>query len=232
MPRHHGGARPPRGIPQSGLVPGITEWEYYFHGKGCCLTHRGSGQTIDVDFFGPTGEYFDFFFYLRYLQSLQDPEPPERVSSPCIAPRADRLAVRELLGAGMSPRSKKLVPVPPRRAGARPRRGHRRLLPVVGAGGPEGLARGPHRRLAIRPRRGPAHGRRGPHRTDGGPGRGVPGLASRELLAHWSDEDRRGTCCWPSMTSTPRPWAGNWGRALEGPIGGTTSRPSRSSGAG
>src|SRR4051812_29391440 len=30
----------PEGLSQSGLVPGLPEWEYSFHGKGCCLTHR------------------------------------------------------------------------------------------------------------------------------------------------------------------------------------------------
>src|SRR5262245_53036598 len=26
-------------VPQRGPVPGLPEWEYYFHGRGCCLTH-------------------------------------------------------------------------------------------------------------------------------------------------------------------------------------------------
>src|SRR4051812_3923281 len=32
---HMGALGHPEGQPQSGLVPGLTEWEYYFHGKGC-----------------------------------------------------------------------------------------------------------------------------------------------------------------------------------------------------
>ncbi len=67
----------PSNRPPEGLVPGLTEWEYHFHGRGCCLTHRGTGERIDVDFFGPTGEFFDPFFYLNYLKSLHDPEAPE-----------------------------------------------------------------------------------------------------------------------------------------------------------
>jgi hypothetical protein len=35
---------------QSGTVPGMPEWEYYFHGRGCCFTHKVEGDAIDVDF--------------------------------------------------------------------------------------------------------------------------------------------------------------------------------------
>lgn len=93
-------AHPPD-VPQGGLVPGLTEWDYYFHGRGCCLTHRGTGEAIDVDFFGPTGEYFDFFFYLQYLKSLRDPEPPEaRLMALHPSREPIRLAVAALLEAG------------------------------------------------------------------------------------------------------------------------------------
>jgi len=67
----------PQEIPQSGLVPGLPEWEYYFHGRGCCLTHRVTGESIDVDFYGDSSEYFDLWFYVNYLRSLKQPEPPE-----------------------------------------------------------------------------------------------------------------------------------------------------------
>jgi hypothetical protein len=67
----------PQEIPRSGLVPGMTDWEYYFHGIGCCLTRRSNGEAIDVDFFGGSAEYFDFFFYRNFLKSLREPEPPE-----------------------------------------------------------------------------------------------------------------------------------------------------------
>jgi hypothetical protein len=68
----------PEDIPQSGLVPGLPKWEYYFHGRGCCLTNRISGEAIDVDFYDDSADYFDLFFYLNYLKSLKDPEPVER----------------------------------------------------------------------------------------------------------------------------------------------------------
>ena len=94
-------AHPPE-IPQQGLVPGLTEWEYYFHGKGCCLTHRGTGEAIDVDFFGPVAEYFDTFFYINYLKSLKQPEPAE-ARLIAIHPSSEplRLAIEELLDDGM-----------------------------------------------------------------------------------------------------------------------------------
>jgi hypothetical protein len=65
-------------IPQRGPVPALSEWEYYFHGKGCCLTHKVNGEEIDVDFFDNSAEYFDLWFYERFLKSLREPEPPER----------------------------------------------------------------------------------------------------------------------------------------------------------
>src|SRR5689334_11990009 len=30
----------PEGVRQSGSVPGLPEWEYYFHGRGCRLSHK------------------------------------------------------------------------------------------------------------------------------------------------------------------------------------------------
>ena len=55
-----------------------------------------------MDFFEPTGEYFDVFFYLRYLQSLRDPEPPEaRLIGLHSSFEPIRLAVGELLEAGI-----------------------------------------------------------------------------------------------------------------------------------
>jgi hypothetical protein len=91
----------PEGVPQSGPVPGMPEWEYYFHGRGCCLTHKVDGDRIDVDFFGDTAEYFDTYFYRNYLESLRRPEPAEvRLRELHPSPRAITLAVAGLLGAG------------------------------------------------------------------------------------------------------------------------------------
>ncbi len=92
----------PEGVPQLGPVPGMPEWEYYFHGRGCCITHKVDGDAIDVDFFGDTAEYFDTYFYKNYLDSLRSPEPPEqrlRELHPSAA-RAVTLAIADLLTAG------------------------------------------------------------------------------------------------------------------------------------
>lgn len=67
----------PEDVSQEGLVPGLNDWEYYFHGCGCMLTSRITGERIDVDFYGETAEGFDVFFYKQWLQSLEEPEPPE-----------------------------------------------------------------------------------------------------------------------------------------------------------
>ncbi len=68
----------PGGVSQSGSVPGMPDWEYYFHGRGCCLTHKVDGDAIDVDFWDKTADYFDTYFYKNYLESLRRPEPPEQ----------------------------------------------------------------------------------------------------------------------------------------------------------
>ena len=73
-----GGLAHSRSFPQHGTVPGMPEWEYYFHGIGCCLTHRDEGDRIDVDFYDKTAEYFDIYFYQNYLDSLRHPELPEQ----------------------------------------------------------------------------------------------------------------------------------------------------------
>src|SRR5262249_52190573 len=90
----------PLDLPQHGLVPGLTDWGYYFHGKGCCLTYRVTGEEIDVDYFERSGEYLDVFFYLRHLRSLRNPEPPEaRLIALHRSFEPVRLAVSELLEA-------------------------------------------------------------------------------------------------------------------------------------
>ena len=68
----------PEGVAQNGPVPGLPEWEYYFHGRGCCFSHKIDGDAIDVDFYDDSADYFDTFFYANYLDSLRRPEPPEQ----------------------------------------------------------------------------------------------------------------------------------------------------------
>jgi hypothetical protein len=89
------------GHPRTGLVPGLTDWEFTFHGRGCRLTHRATGEMIDVDFYEPTGEYIDTCFYIGYLESLRHPEPPEeRLIALCPSLESIRLCVADLTAAG------------------------------------------------------------------------------------------------------------------------------------
>ncbi len=67
----------PDQIPRIGSVPGMPEWEYRFHGIGCCLSHKVSGERIDVDFHRGKADYFDSFFVCNYLKSIRQAEPPE-----------------------------------------------------------------------------------------------------------------------------------------------------------
>jgi hypothetical protein len=88
----------PQDVPQSGSVPGMPEWEYYFHGRGCCLSHKVDGGAIDVDFWDDSAEYFDIFFYKNYLESLRRPEPPEqRLRELHPSARALTIAVNDLI---------------------------------------------------------------------------------------------------------------------------------------
>jgi hypothetical protein len=66
-----------RGIQQQGIVPGLSDWEYWFHGIGCRFTNRIDGRQIDVDWHGGGVEYVDDFFFMGYLQSLSQPGPIE-----------------------------------------------------------------------------------------------------------------------------------------------------------
>lgn len=65
-------------IPQKGLLPDFPAWEYYLHGRGCCLTNRITGESIDVDFYDGMSDWIDDFFYIGFLKSLKNPEPIEK----------------------------------------------------------------------------------------------------------------------------------------------------------
>jgi hypothetical protein len=83
-----------------GIVPGEPLWEYRFHGIGCRLTHRVTGEMIDVDFHGGSAEFFDIFLFCRYLTSLRKPDAPEQrllALHPSVDPV--RLAIHELVQA-------------------------------------------------------------------------------------------------------------------------------------
>jgi hypothetical protein len=68
----------PEQIPGAGIVPGLPDWEYHFHGRGCMLTRRKDGMEIDVDFVDDGAEFIDAYFYRNHLKSLREPEPVER----------------------------------------------------------------------------------------------------------------------------------------------------------
>jgi hypothetical protein len=94
----------PEGVPQSGPVPGLPEWEYYFHGRGCCISHKVNGDAIDVDFWDDSAEYFDTFFYKNYLESLRHPEAPEqRLRELHPSARTITIPIIDLIGAGALP---------------------------------------------------------------------------------------------------------------------------------
>lgn len=65
-------------IPAKGVVPGLTDWEYRFHGCGCALTHRVSGEMIDVDFYDATADWINPSFFVEYMRSLKSPGFAER----------------------------------------------------------------------------------------------------------------------------------------------------------
>jgi hypothetical protein len=52
----------------------LPKWEYFFHGWGCRLTHRVTGETIEAE----TGDAFDFYFWLNSLRSDRSPTPARR----------------------------------------------------------------------------------------------------------------------------------------------------------
>lgn len=66
---HRGSLGHPDG-PTVGLVPGDTEWEYRFHGRGCAMTNRLSGEYLDVDFLDETADWITPYFFVNYLESL------------------------------------------------------------------------------------------------------------------------------------------------------------------
>jgi hypothetical protein len=60
-----------------GVVPGMPDWEYWPHGKGCRFTHRLDGTAIDVDFHDGSADFVDAWFFVQYLKSLRTREIPE-----------------------------------------------------------------------------------------------------------------------------------------------------------
>ena len=70
----------PEGVPQEGALPDEPGWRYYFHGRGCCLTQKKSGISIDVDFTREgTSDRIDPFFYSTFLEQIKLPPFPEQL---------------------------------------------------------------------------------------------------------------------------------------------------------
>jgi hypothetical protein len=88
-------------VPTSGLVPDLPAWEYRLHGRGCCLTNRITGESIDVDFCDGIADWIDDFFFVNFLMSLKNPEPIEkRLIELHPSYETATLAFDELLNAG------------------------------------------------------------------------------------------------------------------------------------
>ncbi len=101
----------PASTPRRGPIPGMPEWEYRFHGRGCEFSHKVDGDVIDVDFWGETADYFDTYFYQKFLESPRRPEPPEqRLRQLYSSTDSVTIAVADLLACGV------LVPLSDRSA--------------------------------------------------------------------------------------------------------------------
>jgi hypothetical protein len=66
------------GLTRKGTLPGLNEWDYCFHGIGCCLKHRVSEEEIDVDFLDNTTDWIRTWFYRGHLESLKKPRVVQR----------------------------------------------------------------------------------------------------------------------------------------------------------
>src|SRR5580704_13201575 len=79
----------------------LSDDPYYFHGRGCCISHKIDGDAIDVDFWDDSAEYFDTFFFKKYLESLRRPQPPEqRLRELHPSARAVTIAINDLIALG------------------------------------------------------------------------------------------------------------------------------------
>lgn len=54
-------------IPQSGTWGTNNEWRYFFHGRGCRLINKESGEILDWESSNKTGFDIDPYAFLRYL---------------------------------------------------------------------------------------------------------------------------------------------------------------------
>lgn len=67
----------PETLPGAGPVPGLGQWRYRFHGRGCCLSHE-DGTELDVDFDEHGSRSIDPYFYGSYLETCPSLDWVER----------------------------------------------------------------------------------------------------------------------------------------------------------
>ena len=60
---------------EGGVVPGMPEWEYRFHGNGCSVKNKVTGETIEADCRG----MIDGKVWQQQLESINDPDPATRL---------------------------------------------------------------------------------------------------------------------------------------------------------
>ena len=93
------------------------EWDFTFHGSGCRLKHRETGEPIDWD--GPDPLRFDRFFYLVHLEWRLDEGhdlPELRTFVKQNGQTAVTKLMDDLIDFGVLSASSKLVFDPPSRA--------------------------------------------------------------------------------------------------------------------
>ena len=60
----------------SGTVPDHPEWEYYYHGRGLCLSGPNE-EELDVDFYDDESKTIDPYFFTSRIFGLKEVELPE-----------------------------------------------------------------------------------------------------------------------------------------------------------
>lgn len=61
---------------QTGIVPDLPEWKFFYHGMGLCLSGPNN-EILDVDFHENDVQTVDPYFFARRVMNLENPEGPE-----------------------------------------------------------------------------------------------------------------------------------------------------------
>jgi hypothetical protein len=86
-------------VPQGGYWGENNEWEYFFHGWGCRLTHTLTGEPIEWD--APDLMAIDIYWFRNHLQWLLDQETDLELV----------VAFRELIGSDSNKLEALLAPI-------------------------------------------------------------------------------------------------------------------------